>query len=198
MRDHDPSDDLTEYWSDWEYYSDDYYDEAPARSKQDVISNGEKSRQTGGKRKSIANNGGRRKRRKQDSAEDIRGIRFGDRAGSEDRETRSITPIVLWRSKEDAKNAPVTHQGNGERVALLRDWREIFGTHSDDGEIGRKPNFRKHGPDQPIETQSCIDGYKFMATMVPRVTRPNASPPSRRDLPDSNNGSSPKNRLQAT
>lgn len=200
LRDHDPSDDLTEYWSDWEYYSDDYYDEAPSRSNKDLLSNGGDSRQTGEKRKFIANNGGRRKRPKQDSAEDIIRINFADRTGYGDGGSRSNAPIVVWRSKEVAKNETVTHQGNGETVALLKDWREVFGTpsYSHDGDIGRNTKFKKRDADQSMEPQTGMDGSRFMATRVPRVTRPNARPPIRRNMPDGNSVSFPKDRTQAT
>lgn len=197
LRDSDPSDDLAEYWSDWEYYSDDYYDELPARNKQDMASIGGESRQTGEKRRSIANNGGRRKRRRKDSARDLRGMSFSDRAESGDRGARSITPIVVWRSKDDAKTESITHPGNGERVSLLKDWREMFGVPSHDGEISRNTKFKRLDPGQPMDQQaSVVDKYWSMATRGPPVTRLDTSPQSRSDFPDGNDVGSPKGRSQ--
>ena len=187
LRDNDPSDDLVEYWSDWEYYSDDYYDEVPARNKQNIISSGGESRRTGEKRKSIAHNGGRRKRRRRDSPGDIRDMSFDDRASCEADVTRPITPIVVWRSKEDAKNEAVTHHGHGDRVALLKDWRELFGAHSNECEIGRTTKFKKGDIDQNMELQSgLVDKYRSIPASVPPVTRPKVNHRGRKDLPDAN------------
>ncbi|KAJ5238839.1 hypothetical protein N7468_003458 [Penicillium chermesinum] len=107
----DPAYDFEEYFSDWEYYSDDYYDDDPTVKKSTLRAKSEPtqfSRGHPGPRVS-------RKLPKQTSRLNI--------------DTASFQGVV-WRTKNLEKDQDVEVQiyqpGNGDKVALLKNWREIF------------------------------------------------------------------------
>ena len=106
--------------SDWEYYSDDYwdYDSPKASSK---------------KRKRAANDTNavdgtfdiegsiKKKRNKLDSGKSIPKVSLG--------EPTLATSAVIWKSKSEIFNSsesPVISDSSGEKVALLKDWRDRF------------------------------------------------------------------------
>lgn len=124
--DYDPSYHLDEYWSDWDYYSDDYYDQEPVRKGKVSASNVGGTPRPGGKRKTAANDGVKRKRRRLEATDYIPKMSLDESAAPAVGRAKSTGPIVLWRSKESPKKEIVPHQGHGESVALLKNWREIL------------------------------------------------------------------------
>lgn len=120
-----PADDTAEYWSDWDYYSDDYYDQgAPKRKRQRVA--GESTSEAKGENAEGPQVG--KRGRKLQSAEDIPELSLGESLDSDMEDSVAAKPTVLWRSKEahDPVETPIVAEGEGEQVALLRDWRERF------------------------------------------------------------------------
>lgn len=129
-----PADDTAEYWSDWDYYSDDYYDQgAPKRKRQKVA--GESTSEAKGEIAEGPQVG--KRRRKFRSAEEIPELSLGESLDSDMEDSVAAKPTVLWRSKEahDPVETPIVTEGEGEQVALLRDWRERFEVSSKLGRV---------------------------------------------------------------
>ena len=119
-QDYDPAFDTVEVWSDWEYYSDDYYDEDSPRK-----------RKFGGAESEVAQTSSvgsdlRRKRRKLATTNEIPEISLGDPLHSSLNDRHSLAPIIVWRSKTEINDIPVVSEGQGEKISLLKDWRERF------------------------------------------------------------------------
>ena len=122
-QDYHPSFDTAEIWSDWEYYSDDYYDvdvDTPRRKRKpsnlEVGTTGEIDRESAV----------RRRRRKLRATDEITGMSLGDPLHSDLDDLRTVASVIVWRSKTEADHIPVVSEGQGEKVALLKDWRERF------------------------------------------------------------------------
>lgn len=124
-----PADDTAEYWSDWDYYSDDFYDQGASKMKRQKIA-GESTTEAKGKHAEglLVGNRGRRF----ESAEDIPELSLGDSLDSDMEESVAARPTVVWRSKEahDPVENPIVREGEGEQVSLLKDWRQSFAASS--------------------------------------------------------------------
>ena len=103
----DPHYALTYEYSDWEYYSDDYFDEDPVLLK--------KHPQDGGPPIAL-----RGKKRKRGDNEDVPVLNLNDRPALE----RCIVGTT-WR-QPSAEPLPVFTQGSGEKVSLLKDWKTML------------------------------------------------------------------------
>ena len=68
LQEHNPADDLADFWSDWEYYSDDYYDAEPTTKRTNMIGVGQEAMHIGMKRTSSFDSETRRKRPRKESA----------------------------------------------------------------------------------------------------------------------------------
>ncbi|KAJ5176632.1 uncharacterized protein N7482_002509 [Penicillium canariense] len=109
----DPGIDVEEYFSDWEYYSDDYHDDDPTVKQHPVV-----AKAVGAPAKT---------RRTQ------HGARTNNRVS---RPQSSLVPDitsfqgVIWRTPNMETDQDIAVQiyepGNGDKVALLENWREIF------------------------------------------------------------------------
>ncbi|KAI9804381.1 MAG: hypothetical protein M1825_001279 [Sarcosagium campestre] len=111
----DTADNLADNWSDWEYYSDDYYDqERPKRPVRPESTTAGEKLTPGLKRKRVEDDK-TSKRRKLNTIE-IENSALADEA----------RPVVRWRPTEDPEIIPKLYQEGSERVALLQDWRERF------------------------------------------------------------------------
>ena len=109
----EPGYELQEYHSDWEYYSDDYFDDDPDLLK--------KNPQDGSPLKSQKQSK-RGKKRKLADLNDIPELDLGERAKLTDciRGTVWAKPTV-WKDN-------TFRSGEADTVALLRDWQKRFGT----------------------------------------------------------------------
>ena len=117
----DPSYETASIPSDWEFYSDDYWDEESTKKRK---RKGDAIEESAGEGDPIEH-GSERKRRKV---------------------KRTGIPTVVWKSKSDVlqpSDGPVVSEGQGERVSLLKDWREQF----------KIPSKQKHPVSRPIEVQ---------------------------------------------
>ena len=108
----DPSLETVDTYSDWEYYSDDYYDDDPT-----IIT------------KHKTNGEPRKKRRKLSSIENIPSLSLGSSMVDSSTSMANSFKGVLWRVpvKTDDK-IELYEPGKGEQVALLSDWRELVKT----------------------------------------------------------------------
>ena len=168
-----PSYDTADYWSDWEYYSDDdYYDQAsPKRKRQRIAGEGI----TEAKDKVIE---GSRfgKRRRLRPTEDVPELSLGESLDSDTEESAVAKPVIVWRMKEahDPVESPIVTEGEGEKVALLKDWRERF-------VVATKPG-RNIAADEDLKTQkpnrvavAVVIGPQQSASSSSRVTAPTVS-----------------------
>ncbi|KAF7118511.1 hypothetical protein CNMCM5793_008037 [Aspergillus hiratsukae] len=113
----DPSLDVEDVYSDWDYLSDDYYDDDPTvekrRGMMDVTkNNGYTHRQGLQQQKTLVH----------------RLHRGGVVAESPAFKTDHASfQAVVWKSSDDEKNTVTLYEpGDGEKVALLKNWREVF------------------------------------------------------------------------
>ena len=142
-----PADDTAEYWSDWTYYTDDYYDQAsPKRRRQRIGGQGI----TEAKDKDSKGTHVGKRRRKLLPIEDVPEHSRGESLESDTEKSVVAIPTVIWRLKgaHDPIEYPIVTEGEGEKVALLKDWRERFmvatkpgrGNAADKDLKTRKPN----------------------------------------------------------
>ena len=110
--DYDPDNDKFSNSSEWEYDHDDYWDhDAPRQGK----------RNNAREYTAEINNGPKKKRRRVDRMNDIPGPSLEGHS--------TAVPTVIWKSKYDLhspEKGPIVRPGQGEKVALLKDWKERF------------------------------------------------------------------------
>jgi hypothetical protein len=123
-----------EGYSDWEYYSDDYYDDDPSLLKNNPQEGSplpKNNTQEGGslhRNKPKRPNGLHRgKKRKLAATRDIPDLSLNEDGEQDLRDSGSRFKGVIWRSPPGEEKAPQLYEaGIGERVALLDNWREVF------------------------------------------------------------------------
>ena len=120
-QDYDPSFDTAEIWSDWEYYSDDYYDVDSPRKKRKINDQGHGTNQ-----ENDCGSGLKRRRRKLRATDEIPEMSLEDPLHSDLDGLRQLAPVIIWRSKTEEDHIPVVSEGQEEKIALLKDWREKF------------------------------------------------------------------------
>jgi hypothetical protein len=130
-QDFEPGYELQEYYSDWEYYSDDYYDDDPAILRRYPIDGSEKK--ANGKVVDVDVDGekktGRSRKRKMGDRED--GLELDER-----RYLRQCIRGTVWATPVQERNN-VYYIGHGEKVALLKDWKSRFRTNSPRRKVGK-------------------------------------------------------------
>ncbi|KIV77095.1 hypothetical protein PV11_08930 [Exophiala sideris] len=111
---------LQEYHSDWEYYSDDYMDDDPALLKKNTLDGGPPKQAVKKDPGDVVKRG--RKRKLADTMD----------IGQSEQEllTRCIKGTVWGRPGE--QNPPRYNTGQGMKVALMKNWKEVFAI-TDDG-----------------------------------------------------------------
>ena len=115
----DPAYEMLEYYSDWEYYSDDYYDDDPAL----LNSNPQTGSPTKRKVK-IDKAQPRGKKRKLADTKDIPELALDDRPA-----LAATVRGTVWAGPKPQSPKPY-EVGQGQRIALLKDWAQIFGSSS--------------------------------------------------------------------
>lgn len=120
-QDYDPAFETAEAWSDWDYYSDDYYDEDLPRKRRKVTDAGNTVDEQG-----EVGLGLRRKCRKLHSTSEIPELYLGSSLYADLGDRQAVAPIIVWKSKTEPNDVPVVSEGQEEKVALLKDWRERF------------------------------------------------------------------------
>ena len=118
----DPCLDIVESFSDWEYYSDDYYDDEPTILRR--RRRGESTLKGAGYTNTQNNGLPRRKKRLLFPTDDIPKLSLG--APLTDSVAATFKGVV-WKKPGDFETKPKLYEpGDGEEVALLKNWREIF------------------------------------------------------------------------
>lgn len=177
--DSDPSWDVGEVISDWEYYSDDYYDQDSAGPKSSApsVKDGQQSSILKGKR----NPGSRRpvlKRKRGIPTNEIPALSLLEPVKLPS-PPWSPTPVVRWRSNDSPPRLPLLIEGEGEKVALLADWKERFLVPKTDGP--RSPHSRRsaRGPiPAAVESQGHVS-KKTGVTKTNNGVRPKRKIPER-------------------
>ena len=176
----DPSYETASVPSDWEYYSDDYWDEESAK----------KRKRKGDALEEIAVEGNpiehglKRKRRKLKRTENMPEISLG--------ESVVAAPTVVWKSKSDVlqpSDGPVVSEGQGERVSLLKDWRERFKLSSKrERPLSRPSEMQRNGSQKALAVVISRESVKrsYQDTLRPRTLSNSHELPSRSKLARSN------------
>lgn len=115
----DPAYEMLEYHSDWEYYSDDYYDDDPA-----LLSGNPQTGSPMKRKVKIDKTQPRGKKRKLVDTKDIPELALDDRPA-----LAATVRGTVWAGPKPASPKPY-EAGQGQRIALLKDWAQIFGSSS--------------------------------------------------------------------
>ena len=115
----DPSFEADEYYSDWDELSDDYYDEDPTVKRRQRVAELTNRNPT--------NQGPQMIRRRKQSNDTQNGGGGVTRVVSSKMPDPSSFQSVVWKRPEHDKNpVQIMVPGEGEKVALLKNWREVF------------------------------------------------------------------------
>lgn len=120
-QDYDPTYETAEVWSDWDYYSDDYYDDESPRKRRKVKDSGNAIEEQG-----EVGSGLRRKCRKLHLTNEIPELYLGGALYANPCDRQAVARIVVWKSRMEHNDIPIISEGQLEKVALLKDWRERF------------------------------------------------------------------------
>ena len=142
---------MAEVWSDWEYYSDDYYDQESSKGDRKAPKGVHHVGYNSGEKRKILDDDSITRKWKKARTENIP-LQALDSTAENGRTMTSESPWNLrWKEKDNRSGIPIfnNHQQMG-KVALLKDWRERFkvSAHKD-----------SHGPSLPAEyvTQQSPD-----------------------------------------
>ena len=119
----DPAFDMAEDYSDWYYYSDDFYDGEGLEKGPVAFSQSEATHRKTHKRRRETLTSARKKRK---TSNEGYGIMPPSRTSpdSEYSPRGSSAPVVMWRERANLPQTPIVTEEDGKKVALLRDWRE--------------------------------------------------------------------------
>jgi hypothetical protein len=120
----DPSLEVEDVYSDWDYLSDDYYDDDPTVEKRRRMMDITKNNGSTGESLEDTQRQGLQQRKTLVH----RLHRGGAVADSPAFKTDHASfQAVVWKSSDDDKNTVTLYEpGDGEKVALLKNWREVF------------------------------------------------------------------------
>ncbi|KAI9832150.1 MAG: hypothetical protein M1819_004501 [Sarea resinae] len=162
----DPADGFADYWSDWEYYSDDYYDNGRPANYQELGDGMKSEAETGQKRKLQVPEDGRKRQKLSATKEPSKSRTHETRLHESEvrKEVKQPASIVRWRSGGDAERGPRLDPDSGEHVALLKDWRTKFGvmpsqTNSDQ-DRAPQPNSVVKGSRKNPRAKKSVPGRK--------------------------------------
>ncbi|KAL8651029.1 MAG: hypothetical protein Q9210_003481 [Variospora velana] len=111
---YDPALESAEVWTDWDDYSDDFFDSESPRPERRKIN-------TMGNAQAAA---AKPKRRKRKSSGNFLEFSLGEPASSNDERLHPRPqPTVVWKSRGDSPKLPIIRQGQEEKVSILKDWR---------------------------------------------------------------------------
>lgn len=115
----DPAYEMLEYYSDWEYYSDDYYDDDPA-----LLNNNPQTGSPAKPKLKTDNPQPRGKKRKLADTKDIPELALDNRPA-----LAATVRGTVWAGPRPQSPKPY-EIGQGQRIALLKNWAQIFGRSS--------------------------------------------------------------------
>lgn len=147
----DPSYETMNACSDWEYYSDDYYDDDPSLLKKNPQEGS--PLQKGNIQKSSRLHRG--KKRKFAATSDIPELSLNGEAEPDPQTPRPWFKGTIWRTAASEKiEKKLYHPGMGERIALLGNWREVFRANQPIGSKRRQGISARHPGDENIDTSA--------------------------------------------
>ena len=113
----DPTLETVNYWSDWEYYSDDYFDEVGIPGKSSPAKSKDGNRTRTGKRKAEDNKGPRKRQRLHWNTPDVELSRL---------ELEILQrPSIVWRSSSTSLSSLPKTEGLTTSVAFLKNWADL-------------------------------------------------------------------------
>ncbi|KAL9059080.1 MAG: hypothetical protein Q9206_001641 [Seirophora lacunosa] len=113
---YDPALESAEFWTDWDDYSDEFFDsESPGPKRR-------KTNATGNEPKTPA----KPKRQRLKSSTNVSELSLGDAASSDADQTLRSQSTVVWKNQGNSPRLPVLREGQEDKVSILKDWRERF------------------------------------------------------------------------
>ena len=146
-------------YSDWDYDEDDYYDdlqeERDHRKKRPLTEHDDTKVDAlkPAKRKRGAQGPRSQKKRKIEAIEDIPDLSLGESIFSDTDEQVVVRPVVVWRTEDMKPDIPLIKDGEGEKVSLLKDWRERFKASSTTVEENSRSISDPKGPHKMISAR---------------------------------------------
>jgi hypothetical protein len=133
--------------SDWEYYSDDYYDDDPTLLKNNPQEGSPLQRS----KLKISEGLHRGKKRKLAATSDIPELSLDEDPSDDLRAMRPWFQGTIWKSGVPERTEKTLYQpGMGQRVSLLGNWREVFKASQPFGGKRRKSLLRNREPGQEV------------------------------------------------
>ncbi len=108
---YDPAFESNDVLTDWDDYSDDYFDFDSPNSKRRKV---EKATSPS------------RKRRIPKSGKSLPELSLGDLMSADEETNARARSIVIWKATEDSQTMPILKHGQEEKVSILKDWKERF------------------------------------------------------------------------
>ncbi|KAK3166910.1 hypothetical protein OEA41_010035 [Lepraria neglecta] len=182
--DYEPDWDTVSVPSDWEYYSDDYWDHDSPKTSSKKRKRTSQDEETAAGTNGVEE-GARRKRKKLDSDKRIPKLLLG--------ELSLPCSAVIWKSKSEifkSFEGPTIIGGSGEKISLLGDWRERFQYKPKPTSSQSKPKaIQRKGSQQALAVVVDNDSPApdtYHTSMPPPTTLENAQGlPSRNRVPQS-------------
>lgn len=140
-------------YSDWEYYSDDFYDDDPSLLRNNP-DEGSTLQRGCSKRSSGLHRG---KKRKRGTTSDIPELSLDQDSQNSPTAGRPWFKGTVWRSSSPKNKKKLYEPGMGERVALLGNWREVFRASQPFGNSRTKSPLRSQrsgGKSTPMTSKS--------------------------------------------
>ncbi|KAL8756455.1 MAG: hypothetical protein Q9184_004499 [Pyrenodesmia sp. 2 TL-2023] len=108
---YDPAFESNDIMTDWDCYSDDYFDFESPKPK---------------RRKLEERLHSKCKRKTPKSLKSLPELSLGDPASSDEETDARARSTVIWKTSGDSRTLPVVKDGEEEKVSILKDWRERF------------------------------------------------------------------------
>ncbi|KAL8921770.1 MAG: hypothetical protein Q9208_005527 [Pyrenodesmia sp. 3 TL-2023] len=108
---YDPAFESNDVLTDWDCYSDDYFDLELPQPKRRRFEEGPPSKS---------------QRRIPKSTKNLPELSLGDPASSDEEIKARARSTVVWKTSVDSRTLPVVKDGQEEKVSILKDWKERF------------------------------------------------------------------------
>ncbi|MCJ1437025.1 hypothetical protein MMC27_006410 [Xylographa pallens] len=132
--DYDSDKEAGETFTDLEYYSDDYHDHASEAAIRESVDEEKAKLESRKKRKSVSQHYEKVKRRRVNHTDAIPEPSLGEMLDSSLTETSASSAVVRWLKDSTFTTLPLPllADDEGDKVALLKDWRDRFKIHHRD------------------------------------------------------------------
>lgn len=183
-----------DYASDWDYYSDDYYDDDPS-----VVRKHKKAGTSDDKERSMAEKP--KKKRKLMPTEDIPDMELGEVEDNEMVSSDNFKGVVWRNSNHNARKGELYEPGQGDAVALIKNWRELFKSSQPRSDrrtqgIEASKKSRKRGKDKVTkENIYDADGDETLGDEMPQTFTPPPCSLSTSDEPARRSNTRPGSKL---